>query len=131
MKLEVMQGRDNMKTRKSRPTETGVLIGVRLQVADLARVDDWRKGQPDLPTRPEAIRRLIEAHYNRSGDQRGVIPALRDYIAAASDKVPAEERDRFIEGVQRALSLSDDELDQHLSAFIERLIQTMAQPKRS
>jgi metal-responsive CopG/Arc/MetJ family transcriptional regulator len=27
----------------------------------LARLDDWRRRQPDLPNRSEAIRRLVEA----------------------------------------------------------------------
>jgi len=27
----------------------------------LARVDEWRRNQPDLPTRSEAFRRLVEA----------------------------------------------------------------------
>jgi len=27
---------------------------------DLKRIDDWRRRQPDLPTRPEALRRLVE-----------------------------------------------------------------------
>jgi hypothetical protein len=27
----------------------------------LRRLDDWRRGQPGLPTRAEAVRKLIEA----------------------------------------------------------------------
>jgi hypothetical protein len=49
-----------MKTPKTRPTRTGTLIGVRLQAVFLARIDKWRKTQSDVPTRPEAIRRLLE-----------------------------------------------------------------------
>jgi hypothetical protein len=33
----------------------------------LARVDDWRRQQPDLPNRSEAIRRLIEAGLSVAG----------------------------------------------------------------
>lgn len=33
---------------------------VRLQPDQLAKVDDWREHQDDKPTRPEAIRRLVE-----------------------------------------------------------------------
>ncbi len=36
------------------------MIGVRLQPEPLAAVDAWREDQPDKPTRPEAIRRLVE-----------------------------------------------------------------------
>jgi hypothetical protein len=51
--------RDNAETRKRRPRQTGEMIGTRLQPDLLKLVDDWRREQPDLPTRPEAIRRLI------------------------------------------------------------------------
>jgi len=53
--------RDNTKiVRRRRPPETGTLIGVRLQADPLASVDAWAKSQDDRPSRPEAIRRLIE-----------------------------------------------------------------------
>jgi hypothetical protein len=45
---------------KQRSTSTGTLVGTRFQPALLAAVDEWRKEQPDLPTRPEAVRRLVE-----------------------------------------------------------------------
>jgi hypothetical protein len=54
-----MRNRDNMKPRKRAP-ETGTLVGVRLQEPTLKAVDGWRLSEPDLPSRPEAIRRLIE-----------------------------------------------------------------------
>ncbi|SHM37542.1 hypothetical protein [Bradyrhizobium lablabi] len=49
-----------MKASKKRATETGDLIGVRLQANMAKQLDDWRRKQDDLPGRPEAIRRLIE-----------------------------------------------------------------------
>jgi hypothetical protein len=42
------------------PTGKGTLIGVRLQPTELSRVDDWVAAQDDKPSRPEAIRRLVE-----------------------------------------------------------------------
>jgi hypothetical protein len=33
---------------------------VRLSPEQIRRLDDWRRAQPDLPTRPEAIRRLMD-----------------------------------------------------------------------
>jgi hypothetical protein len=47
-------------TKKNRPETAGTMIGVRLQPEPLAAVDAWREVQPDKPTRPEAIRRLVE-----------------------------------------------------------------------
>jgi hypothetical protein len=35
-------------------------IGVRVDDDLLKRLDDWRRKQEDVPTRPEAIRRLME-----------------------------------------------------------------------
>lgn len=42
-----------------RPTEIGTLVGVRLQDEALTLLDNWRRKQPDLPNRPEAMRRLM------------------------------------------------------------------------
>jgi hypothetical protein len=35
-------------------------LGLRLREAAVAVIDAWRRQQPDLPTRQEAIRRLVE-----------------------------------------------------------------------
>jgi hypothetical protein len=51
---------DNTKTRKPRAPQTGELVGVRLQPDALDRLDAWRRIQDDLPSRPEAMRRLFE-----------------------------------------------------------------------
>jgi hypothetical protein len=45
---------------KNRASETGTPIQVRTQPDQLAAIDDWRRKQPDLPSRAEAIRRLVE-----------------------------------------------------------------------
>jgi len=59
-----MASQDTVITKKRRgpaPTGKGTLIGVRLQPDQLAKVDAWREAQDDAPTRPEAIRRLVES----------------------------------------------------------------------
>jgi hypothetical protein len=40
-------------------------LPVRMSSDALARLDDWRRRQDDLPTRPEAIRRLTELVLSR------------------------------------------------------------------
>ena len=45
---------------KQRSTTTGMLVGTRFQADLLEAIDAWRKSQSDLPTRPEAVRRLVE-----------------------------------------------------------------------
>jgi hypothetical protein len=49
--------RDN--TKKRRPSQTGELIGVRLQPEQLAALDGWRARQDPVPSRPEAIRLIL------------------------------------------------------------------------
>ena len=56
----VKASREITKSIKKRATSTGAPVLVRLQPDALQRLDDWRRGQEDLPGRPEAIRRLIE-----------------------------------------------------------------------
>ena len=48
------------KSGKGRPSVDSEAVNVRLERPQLSLLDDWRRNQPDLPTRPEAIRRLIE-----------------------------------------------------------------------
>lgn len=52
--------RDTMKSSKKRAPVTGEPVTVGLQPEMAKEVDDWRRKQPDLPGRPEAIRRLVE-----------------------------------------------------------------------
>jgi hypothetical protein len=58
-----MKSATKKDTKKSpgRPaTGIGIQIGTRWP-ADIVRlVDEWRRAHPDLPGRPEAIRRLVE-----------------------------------------------------------------------
>lgn len=49
-----------METGKKRPGQQGVLVATRVQPALLKRLDDWRREQEDMPSRPEALRRLAE-----------------------------------------------------------------------
>ena len=46
--------------QKRRASTTGTLVGTRFQAPLLNAIDSWRKTQDDLPTRPEAVRRLVE-----------------------------------------------------------------------
>ena len=43
-----------------RADPANIHIGLRLRGAAIAVIDAWRRQQPDLPTRQEAIRRLVE-----------------------------------------------------------------------
>lgn len=47
-------------TKTQRADAPGKMIGVRLQPASVTALDGWIAAQDDAPTRPEAIRRLVE-----------------------------------------------------------------------
>jgi hypothetical protein len=51
-----MQGRRGPKPT----TGKGQLIGLRVHAELLKLIDAYRRTQPDLPSRPEAIRRIIQ-----------------------------------------------------------------------
>ncbi|HVG01609.1 MAG TPA: hypothetical protein VM842_01910 [Nitrospira sp.] len=44
--------------RRQRPGQSGEMIATRVQPDLLERIDAWRREQADLPSRPEALRRL-------------------------------------------------------------------------
>jgi hypothetical protein len=46
--------------KKARPPKTATPILARLQDDALEKLDKWRRQQPDLPSRPEALRRLAD-----------------------------------------------------------------------
>ena len=54
------------KSKKGRPAVDSEAVNVRLERATLESLDAWRKDQPDLPTRPEAIRRILAGSANVS-----------------------------------------------------------------
>jgi ribosomal protein S20 len=49
-------------TKRGRPKTTGkgILIGVRIHPSALKALDSWIKRREDQPSRPEAIRQLVE-----------------------------------------------------------------------
>jgi hypothetical protein len=55
-----MVATDTRKKTGRPATGVGDPITVRLHEKALALLDEWRRQQPDLPSRPEALRRLAE-----------------------------------------------------------------------
>jgi hypothetical protein len=73
------------------PTGKGVMLGVRVQPPQLSALDAWIAAQPDpKPTRPAAIRRLIdaglEANSLRAGAGRRSVE-LEDRIAEVKGRL--------------------------------------------
>lgn len=48
------------KSKGGRPRVDATPITVRMPPDQLARLDAWAAAQPDKPTRPEAVRRLVD-----------------------------------------------------------------------
>ena len=68
----------------------GTLINLRLQPGPLARVDQWAASQKDAPSRPEAVRRLVELGLV-SAPRAGVRPEK----AAKAAEMASREVDRL------------------------------------
>jgi len=51
---------DSAKKPKGRPKVDSEAINVRMERPLIEGLDNWRREQADLPSRPEAIRRLVE-----------------------------------------------------------------------
>jgi hypothetical protein len=78
------------KKRAAPATGKGTPIGLRLAPATLARVDRWAASQQDDPSRPEAIRRLVELALGIA--QRA---GVRTKKAAQAAEMASEEIDRL------------------------------------
>jgi len=55
------------KKSRGRPRVGAIPCNVRLLPEQAAALDAWRAKQPDKPTRPEAIRRLVEMGLKAKG----------------------------------------------------------------
>jgi hypothetical protein len=60
MKRQSLITRITRKKPGPAPTGKGELIGVRIQPDQMKTLDAWIADQGDRPSRPEAIRRLVE-----------------------------------------------------------------------
>jgi len=47
--------------KQHRPERQSARFNMKISPEFLARLDQWRRKQPDLPNRSEAIRRLVDA----------------------------------------------------------------------
>jgi hypothetical protein len=50
----------DIRKKIGRPKHPTVPVLVRFEPGDIERLDRWRRHRVDQPTRPEAIRRLVE-----------------------------------------------------------------------
>jgi hypothetical protein len=113
---------DNKKRIGRPPTGVGTLVGQRWRYAQLDQIDRWRRGQPDMPGRSEAIRRLVEIGLKVKTEAKPVrkpgrrlraqelaVQAIEKIIdPAAPPKERAQRRRRLTKG---PLEFRDDRVD--------------------
>src|ERR1700757_2111975 len=63
---------------------------LRLDSEALERIDEWRADRPDLPSRSEAMRRLVEIGLGRPEDEQLFQIARFNLLAAAKTNGPAQ-----------------------------------------
>jgi hypothetical protein len=61
-------------------------IPVMMAIDEVTRIDDWRRNQPSLPSRSEAIRRLIEMGLIGSESSRSVSRKARAEAASRATR---------------------------------------------
>jgi hypothetical protein len=63
---------ETMKKKVGRPSKggPGTMLQPRLSDEFLEKLDDWRRQQPDLPSRTEALRRLVEQALSSKGGKK-------------------------------------------------------------
>jgi hypothetical protein len=107
------------KRRGPPPTGKGELLGVRIHPPQLAALDGWIAQQPDEPTRPEAVRRLLDLALAQSSDQFAQAAQKASEIAArTADRLvdksmsPAEQERRkrvLIKGPREFRNIREDQ----------------------
>jgi hypothetical protein len=119
-----MRGQSVLSQKKRGPPATGKgeLIGVRVQPDLMKDLDEWRSSQDDSPSRPEAIRRLLQTAFGgtpRSGGRGSkgtshkasemagsTIDHLGDKSASASEQ--AKRKRRLVKGPSEFRDMRDD-----------------------
>jgi hypothetical protein len=58
---------ETKKPKKGRPTVDSEPVNLRLPRELLVALEEYRRGMPSIPTRPEAIRQLMVEHLKAKG----------------------------------------------------------------
>jgi metal-responsive CopG/Arc/MetJ family transcriptional regulator len=81
------------KRRGPPPTGQGIQIQVRIQPDKLAELDRWIAAQTDQPSRPEAIRRMVERTLARSARPK----AANKQKAQKASELASNAADRLVD----------------------------------
>jgi metal-responsive CopG/Arc/MetJ family transcriptional regulator len=116
--------RQTVISRKKRgppPTGKGTPVMVRVQPDLMKRLDDWSRAQKDEPSRPEAIRRLVEQALKnnqpvRAGPHKGAAKAMamagkeldRRGDKSATDEERQRRKRRILQGPREFREIRED-----------------------
>jgi hypothetical protein len=106
------------KSSRGRPRVNAVPINTRFPPDDLKRLDAWIARQVDKPSRPEAIRQLVEQALGggtaKAGSRRKAadlagraVDALGDQTATVEER--AQRKRRLIKGTREFRDVRDDQ----------------------
>lgn len=75
---------------------------MQMRVSDdfLKAVDDWRRAQPDIPSRTESIRRLVHSGLAA----RPILAEVQSMLLHLTRNNPDPDLDRYIEAIHKALN---------------------------
>lgn len=100
------------------PTGKGELLGVRINPPQFVALDSWIAQQPDKPSRPEAVRRLLNfALAQLSDPNKQAVRKASEIAANTADRlvdksIPTEEQERrkqaLIEGPKEFRDIRED-----------------------
>lgn len=112
---------DIMKSPKRRPKETGTPVLVRLQPDLLIALDNWCSQQRPIPSRPEAVRLLM----NRGLSFDRIAEATESIVHLGGElmrgiPLTSPQRGEFMDAVI-ALFETKDDVDEELKESLERL----------
>jgi hypothetical protein len=112
---------DITKSPNKRPKETGTPVLVRLQPDILAPLDDWCSRQRPIPSRPEAIRLLVNRglSFDRISEATESIVHLGGELMRGIE-LTAKQRGEFLDAVITLFETKDN-VDDELKESLERL----------
>ena len=98
-------GNIRKKRGRGRPPVGATPIMVRMPPAELDKLDAWIKRQDKVPSRPEAIRRLVELGIANKASSRPVVgrpdASARASRRAQAEKIAAEQIDRVLKKIDQ------------------------------
>lgn len=90
-------------------------LDLRMSPGFLKMIDEWRRREPDIPPRAEAIRRLIERGFFRDSWKKKALWLMDEWIKLADKAGISEDQKReFIRSIE-LIRTDEDRFSHHLT----------------